>query len=261
MDPNDPDDARKLLGMDPPEQATSPIITTPVVLDDEALKSTSFPWLEDADKPTAGTIVNRPKKEVPLSSPTKARATTPTKPRGRPPGSKNKPKDGVKPQVVPDLDELRKKAEAISARSDELAVKVADTINENLMLLLTSLGTPASFLYLPGQEPKTAASNSKYTELGNSIALSPHQANIIGHFLAHLEQTDTGQKVGSMTGVGKGPLVVYGVLSRAAVIQYTQGLAKMYKTIEPMLAAHRDAMIKQQEQQQPNQANGGTNEG
>ena len=64
-----------------------------------------------------------------------------------------------------------------------------------------------------------------------------------------------------MTGVGKGPLVVYGVLSLAAVIQYTQGLAKMYKTIEPMLAAHRDAMIKQQEQQQPNQANGGTNEG
>ena len=214
---------------------------------------------------TEGSLADRfkaaPKTEV---------AANPTQPRkrGRPPGSKNKAtlareaQEGVRKgdavsgsKIVAPPPKIKKDDGLTSeqrvqnklARADELASKVADTINDNLLLLLMSMGAPTELLYKPGMEPKRVKDDGKYTEFAQSLTLSPMQANIIGRFLAELEATDAGGKIGTVASDGKGPLIVYGVLSFAAAIQYGKTLKDAYDKFEPLLTQYRASQLVNQQ--------------
>lgn len=236
------------------EQASNPIIIEPTILDAEALKSA----------PPEPSLAERMASARPVPS---IADSGPPKKRGRPPGSKNKAtllresQDGVRqagpmkmvappPKTKPD-DALTasQKHELMLNRAEELSSKVAETINDNLLLVLMSMGTPVELLYKPGQEPKRVKEDSKYTEFAQSITMSPFQANIIGRFLAEMEATETGGKLGAAAADGKGPLIVYGVLSAASMIQYGKSLADAYKKIEPLLSAYRASQAVQEQQQ------------
>jgi hypothetical protein len=236
-------------------QSDNPILTESTELDAEATKpAISIPSLEERLRAAPATFkagtnpidpeTGKPKRGRPRKA---AAEKAPAKPRVV--GTPSKP---IKPDEI-DTRTPQEKAEAIRARADELTSRVADTINDNLMLLLTSMGVPSALLYKPGMEPKVTQTANKFTPLGNQIAMSAQQADVIGHFLAHLEQTDQGQRVTSFTGQGKLPLVMYGLLSVGAVVQYTQGLAKMYNTLQPYLEQYKAQQLAQQTNEQRNQ--------
>lgn len=193
---------------------------------------------------------------------------------GRPPGRKNnatlarEAQEGVrknppskmvvppdrtkKPKDVPELSPQERHRIKLG-RAEELAEKVSETINDNLMLMLMAMGAPTELLYKPGQEPaRVKAASSKYTDLGQMLTLSPMQANIAGRFLAELESTEIGGKIGGVATDGKGPLIIYGILTAAGAIQYGKQLMDFYQKMEPMLAAYK-AQKAQQEAQQFNQ--------
>lgn len=250
----EPEEAKKILGI---EQATSPVVSEPTELGPEAMKAMPppqpVPSLSErlaAGKSAEQLAADRPPRRGP----------------GRPPGRKNnatlarEAQEGVRkapaqrmvtPPAKKGDDGLtsEQRQAAKLARAEKLAESVAETINDNLLLILMSMGCPSEILYKPGQEPKQVkAETSKYTELAQQLTLSSFQANIIGRFLAELEATETGGKVAGAVADGKGPLIVYGVLSLATAIQYTKGLADAYKKFEPMLKAYQE-MRAQQEQQ------------
>lgn len=189
-----------------------------------------------------------------------AETKTSPKRRGRPPGSKNKstlereareravtgsarlhippgPKDPTKPDDKPDKPVIT--GEMKAKRGEYLGVKVAETVNDNLMLLLMSAGVPTELLYKAGRAPVKA--DSPYTDLAQMITMSTMQANLIGRFLAEVEATDTGAKLTSAGADGKGPLIIYGVLAGASVVQWGRSLAQAYKQLEPILEAYRAA--------------------
>jgi hypothetical protein len=243
-----------LAGFGATVQGDSPILTEPTELDAEATKpAITIPSLEERLRAAPSSVrpgvnpidpdTGKPKRGRPRKA-AAPKAEAPSRGKSRTSKPDDKPEDTRTP---------REKAEAIKARSEELTVQVADTINDNLMLLLTSVGVPAALLYKPGQEPQVAQTSNKYTPLGNSIAMSAQQADVIGHFLAHLEQTDQGQRVTAVAGQGKAPLLVYGLLSVGAVVQYTNGLAKMYKNIAPYLEQYKAQQLTQQVNEQRNQ--------
>ncbi len=236
-------------------QGDSPMLTEATELDAEALKpAITIPSLEERLLAAPSTVppranpidpeTGKPKRGRPRKAPetTTRKATAPTRKRAAP--------KAAEPE---DTRTAKEKSDAIRARAEDLTVQVADTINDNLMLLLTSIGVPAQLLYKPGQEPRVAQTSNKYTPLGNSIAMSAQQADVIGHFLAHLETTDQGQRVTGVVGQGKMPLFMYGLLSVGAVVQYTNGLAKMYKNISPYLEQYKAQQLTQQVNEQRNQ--------
>ena len=196
---------------------------------------------------------------------TQAKPTDEIKPaprrRGRPPGSKNKstlereareaearasgrpvlkPPSGGSPrgdkpeQPTETVDQRRRR---MAARADYLATKVGDTINDNLMLLLMSMGMPAEMIYKPGYIPKGATSD-KYTDAAMMLTLGPQQTNILGHFLAAVENTDTGGKISGAVTDGNGPLIIYGILSAAVMVQWGKNLMDAYRKFEPLLTQY-----------------------
>lgn len=250
-----------LAGFGMTVQGDSAVINEPTELDAEATKpAITIPSLEDRLRNAPQTVSTRamtggtnpidPDTGKPKRGrPRKEAETTERKP--APPRRRTTAKKDEPPQ---DTRTAKEKADAIKARADDLTSQVADTINDNLMLLLTSLGVPPALLYKPGEEPKVAQQSNKYTPLGNQIAMSAHQADVIGHFLAHLETTDQGQKITGIAGQGKLPLIMYGLLSVGAVVQYTSGLAKMYQTMAPYLEQYKAQQLTQQVNQQRNEA-------
>lgn len=249
------------------EQATNPIIRQPTVLDAEALKPMSL-----ADRLPANPKVGSPKTVPELDE----FGNVKPKRRGRPPGSKNKttlereaaargsgggarmvtpPGKGAKPSEGLTLEQ---RVAHKQARAAELSVKVGEAINDNLMLLLMSMGAPSALIYNPGMEPAQTKAESKYTPLGQQLVLGPMQMNIVGRFLAELEATDIGGKAGAQLSDGKGPLIIYGVLSLGAMIQWAKGLSDAYKQFEPMLKAYQAQQnVAQQQAQQGNQQDTG----
>jgi hypothetical protein len=223
----------------------------------EALTPAKVPTLEER-------MAAAPKTDAPVTTPRK---------RGRPPGSKNKatlqreaegkatttrepsgarmvtpppkppkPDDGLTPQ---------QRHEHKLQRAAELSEKVADAINDNILLVLMSMGMEPDLLYMPGMAPQQVQVNNKYTPLARMLTIQPMQANTIGRFLAELEETETGGKVTGAVSDGKGPLILYGILSLASVVQYGKNLKDAYEKFEPLLTAYRA-------QQVDNQTTGGS---
>jgi hypothetical protein len=243
----DHDEARAIV-----EKATqdaregSPILTVPVVLDSEALKS---------HEPTmAEKLAANPPKRGPGRPPGRKNNSTLLREQGQAPSTRTSKivPPRATPQKVPELSlEDKQKAHAVKiARAEKLADDVAETINDNMMLLLMAMGVPTSLLYKPGMEPTAAKENSKYTPLAQQLALGPMQSQFIGRFLAEMEATETGGKIGASVSEGKGPLILYGILSGAAMIQWGKGLMDAYKNIEPMLKAFQAEQTRQQQEQE-----------
>lgn len=146
-----------------------------------------------------------------------------------PPGRSPKPDDGLTPE---------QRREIKQRRRDELQEKIINDGNEQIMLMLVSLGVPSSLLYKPGMAPAEVQTLSKYTQLASSVTISPIQAGLYAKFATELEQTDIGQKVTGVTGDSKMPLILYGALSLAATVQYVKGLTQFAEKIKPYLEAH-----------------------
>jgi hypothetical protein len=226
-----------------PIQATSQVITEPTVLDDEALKPHVPLSLEQRLRSGKSTA------EVMKEGATPKR-------RGRPPGSKNRStvvKEAIEKGKKVDVTDLTpsERARLKAARAEALATKVTDAVNENLLMILMSMGCPPELLYKPGQEPKQVKENSRYTPLAQQLTIGDFQANMVGHFLAELEATETGGKFGSAVADGKGPLIFYGIISGLCAIQYIQTLSKVYQQFEPLLSAYKAQQLANQQANKP----------
>ena len=225
------------------EQATNPTITQPVVLGPEELK---------AHEPTmAEKLAANPPKRGPGRPPGRKNNATILRESGQPSSTRSS-RIVAPPARTPKEEkqslEDKQKAHAVKiARAEKLADDVAETINDNMMLLLMAMGVPTELLYKPGMEPTAAKENSKYTPLAQQLALGPMQSQFIGRFLAEMEATETGGKIGASVSEGKGPLILYGILSGAAMIQWGKGLMDAYKNIEPLLKAYQAEQIRQQQ--------------
>lgn len=212
-------------------------------------------FLDDEANRPASSILDRMMEEAKAKGFT---ADAPKRPRGRPRGSPNRSKlvtppgtttttSGTQPSGAREPDPAQVRA-AKAARAEELAAKVGDTINDNIMLILSSMGVPSHLLYQPGKEPQQQAANNKYTQMGNMVAISPMQANLYGKFLAEAEATDLGKKLTGTAGPSNGPLVIYGLLSLAATVQYVKSLQQFSQRLKPLLDAYAEQMRQQAEQ-------------
>lgn len=225
------------------EQSTNPALTSPTVLDAEALKSVDvtnldrlkaiYPKLADSQEPKK---MGRPKgsknkttveREATTVSSTTRDARTPTQ---RMMGTRA-PSSGDKSDLTPQQKQANK-----AARTEEIADKISVSFNSNIAMVLGSMGMPTNFIYKPGREPKRVADSSPYTEFVGQILISPGQATIWAKFLTELEQTELAKK---FSGTGEGnsniALLSYGALSLLAGMQYIQGLNKFYSEMKPML--------------------------
>lgn len=192
--------------------------------------------------------------------------------RGRPVGSRNKPKEppGVVGMGGPSSltsPRGRSSGTTTDAKSDPLkiaAAKAAKTaayterivgeFNDNIMLVLSGLGIPAQLLYKPGKEPVAVTVSDSYGPLGNAIAVKPHQAKAVASFLTELEFSSSGQRMAARVGTGPGPLALKGLVALAATGQWVSEVRKVRTQLAPFIAALQ-AQAKQQadNEQQPNQ--------
>lgn len=202
-----------------------------------------------------------------LASQVKPPEETSKRGRGRPPGSPNK---GTKVNAPSGLKPERKKAEldpeallaAKKKRANEIAKSLESTINDNVIQVVMSLGLPADMLYKPGCIPDSAPTNSPYSDLGQKIVMGPQQLESIGRFIAEIEQTSIGEKLPAAGGNSPVPMIFYGLMSLAGILQYAQGLAQVGKHIKQLQEAQARAVklmedqMKQQPPTQEGQANG-----
>lgn len=135
----------------------------------------------------------------------------PRRGRGRPPGSKNKPKmdpttgqlsggptaPGTPTPTQAQLDaEKKRKLDAKKAKADEWAKRIVTDGNEYIMSLLMTQGVPGALLYK--QIPIAEVVNPNYTPIANKVAIQPSLAKLLGATLAELETSDAGSKLAAV---------------------------------------------------------------
>lgn len=201
-------------------EASSPVVTTPEVLDGEALKPASsiFDAIAQADS-------NKKTQEL----------VAPPRPRGRPKGSTNRPKEE---SLQERLERIKK---AKDAKVDEYVKMFTDDINEQIMAGLITLGVPPEALYKEGRVPQTVQVNPAYTPIANALAIKPTQARNVSRFLVELQWTDAGQRMQQRATSGKAPLVYSGIMAGISLITYANGLNQTMKRFAPFIAAARQA--------------------
>lgn len=171
------------------------------------------------------------------------------KPRGRPTGSRNKPKADSEGNFVPpggvkkpsllggdneEADRVRKVA-AKKRLSAEYERKILES-NETILGFLIQAGVPASLLYKNGQPPNQGAkSNPNWTDLSNSIAVPPHLAKIMGHTAAEIQSSTIGTSVIS-TLEGDSPIRLL-ILVGATVVVGVPYLRNLNEIRKRMVAA------------------------
>jgi hypothetical protein len=201
-------------------QSTSPVVRQPVPLGRDALQEADAELLKLLNEAPA-----RPK-------------------RGRPVGSRNKPKaSGVvgsggredaktDKEGKPDLSEV---ARLKIAKTEAYTAQIVQGFNDQILMVLVSVGVPPQALFLDGKGPKPQNFRNDLTAVGNRVAIQPSQAHAIASFLTELEFTDTGSRLAKSVGSGNGAMALKGLLAFAATVQYLQGLNSFRKEIEPLL--------------------------
>jgi len=155
--------------------------------------------------------------------------------RGRPPGSRNKPKVTTPAGRIvtePGEVELYKRVAEKKRAADEATAKILAEGNDYIMLTLISFGLPAELLYKPGQAP-TQVETSKYSPLGQKLAVSPTAAKIWGRTWAEFQFSDLGSRVIS-SGADKA-MPLYLVLSGLALVQKLWELNEFRKQVAPFI--------------------------
>jgi hypothetical protein len=128
------------------------------------------------------------------------------KPRGRPPGSKNKPKTDETGSYIPpgkrassgsatgEGQSEQAKVEAKQKLAKEYEKKILE-FNTELMSWLVSNGIPAGLLFKNGQPPNQPITNSNWTDLAQQIAVPPHLAKMAGLTAAEIQSSTIGTSV------------------------------------------------------------------
>lgn len=202
----------------------------PASLDDDATKP--------ADKALLEVLGNQPRR------------------RGRPPGSKNKPKTdtatgqlswsgGQRPRQTaggasppPTDEDIKKRIEAKRRKAKEYEARILKEGNEALMQLFMATGVPAGLLYIKPPEASTLTPN--FTPLANRIAIQPMQAKVIGLTMAEWEGSTIGGKM-AMGLMRDSPLRL-AVLSIASVLmvgQQVKTVMDLKKEFQPFINAYK----------------------
>jgi hypothetical protein len=218
-------------------QATTPLITSPTHLDPEAMKPASTDDIMDA--------INRAS-SAPMSAPRR---------RGRPPGSKNKTPlqraAALNPELATAAEEEAKR-EAKKKRVEQIESQILNELNDQLMtLVMGAWNVPVSWLYLPGKEPSIAKVDTRFTELGNALAIPPNLAHSIGRLAAELEQTDIGSKVGGIAQNNNVGLIVAGGMTIFGVMQYAKKITDTLDKVKQMKEAYGEWLQQQGNDNQP----------
>jgi len=186
------------------------------------------------------------------SQPAKPAAPT-TRRRGRPPGSKNKTPLQKAAELNPDLAaqvESEAKREAKKKRAAEIESAIYTELNDQLMtILIGALNIPSDFLYLPGKEPVVTQKDTRFTELGNRLAIPPNLAKSIGRLASELEQTDIGSKVGGMAQNNNVGLIVASGMTIFGLVQYAKQLSDTMEKVKPLLDARKRYLEVEAEEQ------------
>lgn len=187
--------------------------------------------------------------------------------RGRPPGSKNKPKmdadtgqlsGGPRPRqtATPTADakvDIERRIREKKKRTDELEAKIIHDGNQALMQLFVTLGVPPKLLYNRPPEAKTLTPN--FTPLANQIAIQPTTAKILAMTLAEWEGSSMGAKVAT-TMMQDSPLRL-AVLSIGSVLmigQQVKTVMAVQKQFEPFLKAYKKKQAEEAEKAKAGEA-------
>ena len=182
--------------------------------------------------------------------------------RGRPPGSKNKPRMDSetgqlsggprRPQTATPTETVKKALEARlkekKKRTDELEARILNEGNQALMQVFTSVGVPASMLYIKPPEAKTLTPN--FTVLANRLAIQPTTAKVLAMTLAEWEGSTVGAKASAI--ILKDSPLRLAVLSIASILmigQQVRTVMEVRKQFEPFIAAHKKDQKEQKEEQ------------
>jgi hypothetical protein len=153
------------------------------------------------------------------------------KPRGRPAGSRNRPKvddsgnfvppgrrrTTTEPQDETSEAELQRKIAVKKRLAGEYERKILEG-NEALLGFLIQNGVAAGLLYKNGQPPNQGAKvNPNWTDLANQLAIPPHLAKVAGYTAAEIQSSTIGTSVIS-TLEGDSPIRLLVLLGATLVV-------------------------------------------
>jgi hypothetical protein len=205
---------------------TSPIQREPVVLDSDAMKS--------ASDDLAMLLASAP-----------ARKT-----RGRPPGSKNKPKTDAEGNFIPptrrtsapkDETEEAKQRRKVQEKK-ELAKKreqqILHELNDTLLGELVHLGIPQDLLFKNGTRPEAKPLNPNYTELAAQIAIPPRVAKMWSLIAAEAEYSDIGNSIMSTVNADSPiRLIILAVVGVVVTVPWVNQLNEVRKNVTQFMEA------------------------
>lgn len=184
----------------------------------------------------------------------------PTKRRGRPPGSKNlTPSQRAAKTGIPldPIEEAKAKAERIKKDAEDMAVWISEELNEHIMTLAMQIpGVTASMLYKEGYAPAATAHISRYTDLGNALAVPTSLAKSASRLYAEAKATEQGQALTGKVSVGKAGLIVAGIGTIFGTMQYAKGVSDILTRVRMM----QEAQIRAQEEQAASDSGQSTSE-
>lgn len=231
----------------PPNAEVPPFVDPP--LDDEAMMSA----------PPSGSLAERLAKGKSAAQVVSETKTTGAR-RGRPPGSRNKPRVPPTNRTLPrnessDLTQDQKHEHKLG-RAEVLTTQVSSAINDNIASLLLMAGVPPEMVYKEGHIPKEVIENEKYQPIVASLMMPNQTAKSIGRFLAEMETTDVGGKFGSAVTDGKAPLIVYGLFSALGILQWGKQSMDTINKLKPLMDAYQAQQnVRAQQEQTREHAN------
>lgn len=184
-----------------------------------------------------------------------------SKPLGRPPGSRNRPKDGQEPDragasptriVTPPRREPQakdavdqdaaKKAER-DRKVSEYEQKLTGEISEDLLAaVMAATGIPSEVFFVSGKAPVRFTPNTNLTRIGQAFAIPNDVAHYWSKVLVAFTETDSGKKLtGSFEG-GNAGLLFAGLMAVASTVRYFQQV----KSGMQMLSELAEQMAQQQ---------------
>lgn len=221
-------------------QGTSPLISGPETLSSDALQPAS------ADDIFAALD----------AIPAQPAATTATRRRGRPPGSRNKTAAQKLAEINPEAaqaaeDEAKRAAK--KKRVEEIEGTIYGELNDQLMsILVTAFNIPPDFIYKDGAVPIQAKKDTRFTDFGNRLAIPPNLAHSIGKLAAELEGTGVGKSVTGITQNSNAGLVVAAGMTIFGVIQYANTLKDTFEKVRPLIEARQRWLEEEAEKQVAN---------
>lgn len=199
------------------------------------------------------------------------RTGQPRRGKGRPPGSRNKPKEtelgrnppqgfkippGKRPPPVEDSDSEEVKKSKIKAEKDARAAQysawITEELNEKiLMFFLGATGAPPEAVYKAGSIPLAARVNPNLTDLGNRIVIPPDLSDSLGKLMAELAGTNGGKAAGKLADNN-----MIGVAGAAFVAVFSG--YRYYKGLQPILEQIKQAQANQSASTESNENDAGS---